>query len=235
MPSWPTPTTPTPSSLRAPAASSSDESDPARLEAGKHTRPPPSASARVSPSPRRSPSPGRLIPGRRPEDGAAPRAGCDSGSRDRARSPPTAARWSRRSRRSCAGSACGTRSPCGGSAALGISPSSRIRSPCDAVQAGHRREQRLGVGMVRRREHRFGVAQLHHPPEIQHADPVGQVAHDAEVVADEQVGHALLALQLVQQVEDRGLHRHVQRRGRLVAHHQIGVVRRTRERSRRAA
>jgi hypothetical protein len=37
-------------------------------------------------------------------------------------------------------------------------------------------------------EHALGGPQLHDPPEVQDGDPVRQVADDAEVVADEQVG-----------------------------------------------
>ena len=88
-----------------------------------------------------------------------------------------------------------------------------------AVRLRDRRQQRLGVGVVRRAEHRLGVAELHQPPEVEHGDAVGEVAHDAEVVRDEQVGDALVGLQLGQQVEDRRLHGDVERRGRLVADH----------------
>jgi hypothetical protein len=44
-------------------------------------------------------------------------------------------------------------------------------------------------------------------------------------VADEQVGDVLATLQVGQQVQDRSLDRHVQRRGRLVADHDPRVAR----------
>ena len=44
-----------------------------------------------------------------------------------------------------------------------------------------------------------------------------EVAHDAEVVRDEEVRDLALGLQLDEQVEDRGLHGDVERGGRLVA------------------
>ena len=52
-----------------------------------------------------------------------------------------------------------------------------------AVDAGDGREQRLGVGVVRAGEHGLGGAELHDPAQVEDGDPVGQVAHDAEVVA----------------------------------------------------
>ena len=44
------------------------------------------------------------------------------------------------------------------------------------------------------------------------------VSHDAQVVGDEQVGQVELLLQVLEQVDDLGLNRHVERRDRLVAH-----------------
>ena len=77
--------------------------------------------------------------------------------------------------------------------------------------------------------------ELHQPPEVEHRDAVGEVADDAEVVRDEEVGDVLARLQLDEQVEDRRLHRHVERRRRLVADDEARRSRRTRARSRRAA
>ena len=71
--------------------------------------------------------------------------------------------------------------------------------------------------MVRPGEHDLGRPELHQPAEVEDRDPVGEVAHDAEVVRDEEVRDALVALELDEQVEDRRLHRDVERRGRLVA------------------
>ena len=46
---------------------------------------------------------------------------------------------------------------------------------------------------------------------------MADVAHHAQVVRDEDIGQAQVALQVHQQVDDLRLHRHVQRRHRLVA------------------
>ena len=45
-----------------------------------------------------------------------------------------------------------------------------------------------------------------------HRDPVGDVLDHRDVVGDEQKAHTQFALQLTQQVQDLGLHRHVQPR-----------------------
>ena len=56
-----------------------------------------------------------------------------------------------------------------------------------AVDRRHRREKRLGVRVVRPVEDDVSGAELHHAAEVEDGDPVGEVAHDAEVVRDEEV------------------------------------------------
>ena len=114
--------------------------------------------------------------------------------------------------------------PDGGLAGLGISPLEADAPRRLAVDARHRRQQRLGVRVVRTVEDLVGRADLLDPPEVHHDDAVGEVAHDAEVVADEQVARRLRRLQVGQQVEDRRLHRHVERARRLVAHDDARVA-----------
>ncbi len=89
---------------------------------------------------------------------------------------------------------------------------------------GHRREQRLGVGVVGRREHLVGVALLHDGAEIHDDDAVGQVAHHREVVADEQQRGFEAVLNVGQQAGYRGLHRYIERRDRLVGDHHRRVA-----------
>ena len=50
---------------------------------------------------------------------------------------------------------------------------------------------------------------------------VGDVAHDGEIVRDEEIGEPELALQVGQQVEHLRLDRHVERRDRLVGDQQL--------------
>ena len=59
---------------------------------------------------------------------------------------------------------------------------------------------------------------------LHHADPVGDLAHDAEVVGDEQKRHAEPLLQILQQRDDLRLHGDVERGGRLVGDQEIGLV-----------
>ena len=107
--------------------------------------------------------------------------------------------------------------PEGGLAALGISPSRRMRVRSSPSSVRHRGEERLRVGVVRAAEDRLRVADLLQAAEVHDRDPVGDVADDAEVVRDEDVAHAFLRLQLDEEVEDRRLHRDVERRRGLVA------------------
>ena len=66
---------------------------------------------------------------------------------------------------------------------------------------------------------------LHHLPEIHDRDVVAHMLHDAEVVADEQVGQTELFLQPAQQVQDLRLDRDVEGRDRLVADDQVRLGR----------
>ena len=57
-------------------------------------------------------------------------------------------------------------------------------------------QQVLGVGMLRRGEDLLGGARLHDLAALHDVDALGHLAHDAEIVGDEQHGHAHLALEL---------------------------------------
>ena len=52
--------------------------------------------------------------------------------------------------------------------------------------------------------------------EIHHDEIVGDLAHDREIVRDEQVGHVPLSLQVPEQVEHAGLDAHVEGRDGLI-------------------
>jgi hypothetical protein len=84
--------------------------------------------------------------------------------------------------------------------------------------AHHRRAVRPAAGCrggaARRRSPRR--PDLHHRAEIEHRDAVADGLHHGEVVADEKVGQAELALEVGQQVQHLRLHRHVERRDRFV-------------------
>ena len=77
-----------------------------------------------------------------------------------------------------------------------------------------------GGGAARRARRRRPARR---PAEVHHPDPVADVLDDREVVGDEQVGQAELLLEVVEQVQDLALDRHVERRDRLVADDELGV------------
>ena len=64
------------------------------------------------------------------------------------------------------------------------------------------------------------VGDLDDAPEIHHGDAVADMGDDREIMRDEQIGEAVLALQVDQQIDHLGLDRDVERRDRLVAHDQ---------------
>jgi len=59
---------------------------------------------------------------------------------------------------------------------------------------------------------------------LEHAHPVGHLAHDAEIVSDEQHRHVEFRFELEQQVEDLRLDGHVERGGRLIGDQQVRLV-----------
>ena len=80
--------------------------------------------------------------------------------------------------------------------------------------------------MLRTLVHVVGVADLDDLAEVHHRDLVADVAHHREVVRDEHVREPELVLQVLEQVHDAGLDRHVERRHRLVEHQQLGLEQR---------
>jgi hypothetical protein len=101
----------------------------------------------------------------------------------------------------------------------------RLALAAGEVEIRHRVEQHARIGMARRAEQFLGRRDLDQAAEIHDADPRRHVAHDREVVADEQVGKPELLLEVAHQVEDLRLHRYVERRGRLVADDELRLRR----------
>ena len=66
-------------------------------------------------------------------------------------------------------------------------------------------------------------AVLHHPALAHHGQEVAHLRGHAQVVRDEQHRQVQPRLDLVEQLQHLGLHRHVQRRHGLVGHQQLGV------------
>ena len=66
-------------------------------------------------------------------------------------------------------------------------------------------------------------AELDHLPEVHHRHAVGDVPHDRQIVRDEDVGEAEVALQRVEEVDHLRADRDVERRDRLVEDDQLRV------------
>src|SRR5215471_11631856 len=84
-----------------------------------------------------------------------------------------------------------------------------------------RRQQRLGIGMQRRRIEVFSRRDLDDAAEIHHRDACADVLDDRQIVRDEEIGQPELLLQVFQQIDDLRLDRYVERRDGLVAHDQL--------------
>ena len=93
------------------------------------------------------------------------------------------------------------------------------------VGVGHRdrRQQRRGVGVGGRGVEPVGRRHLADLAEVHHRHPVADVLDHRQVVGDEHQRQAVAGLQVLEQVEDLGLHRHVEGRHRLVADDQLGL------------
>ncbi|MBM3492270.1 MAG: hypothetical protein FJX68_17890 [Alphaproteobacteria bacterium] len=80
-------------------------------------------------------------------------------------------------------------------------------SPAAAhLQVGQRIQQQPRIGMSRPAEQRLHRRHFDQLAEIHDPHPVGDVIDDRQVVADEQVGQAKLALKVAHQVQDLRLH-----------------------------
>ena len=85
-------------------------------------------------------------------------------------------------------------------------------------------QQLAGVGVLRIGEEGLGGIVFDDLAVGHYIDAVGHVAHDAEVVGDQQDRHAEAGLQVLEQSEDLRLDRHVEGGGRLVGDQQVGLV-----------
>src|SRR5438105_2423944 len=84
-------------------------------------------------------------------------------------------------------------------------------------------KQGLGVRVLRAAVGADAVGYLDDLAEVHDHHPVADVAHDREVMGDEEIRELQLLLKIFEQVDDLGLDRHVQRRDGLIAYHQLRV------------
>ena len=80
-------------------------------------------------------------------------------------------------------------------------------------------QQSLRIGMARCLEQIGCLIALDHTPQIHHHHLARHMFHNSQIMADKHIGQFEVAAQLIQQIENLRLHRHIQRRCRLVANH----------------
>ena len=93
------------------------------------------------------------------------------------------------------------------------------------VRNRHRREQGLRVGHDRPLVELLRRGDLDDFAEVHDRDSVRDMADDAEVVGDEDVGEVELLLQVREQVDHLRLDRDIERRDRLVCDHELRTQR----------
>jgi len=86
------------------------------------------------------------------------------------------------------------------------------------------RQQLLRIGVLGVGKHLYRRALFDDFAILHHADTVGDAAHDAKIMGDEEKAQVFTRLQLGQQIEDLRLNRHIQRGGRLVRNQQLRPV-----------
>ena len=99
----------------------------------------------------------------------------------------------------------------------------RLLAP-DLARHRHTAQQALRVGVLGIGEQVGGVGALHHFARIHHRDLGGDARHDAEIVGDQQQAEPEVALQAGEQAQDLGLHRDVERGGRLVGDQELRIA-----------
>ena len=106
---------------------------------------------------------------------------------------------------------------------LGTSPGRVMRLRLRRGSARGTADSSACVYGCRGAEERLVRGVLGYLSEVHHHDAVGDVAHDREVVGDEQVRQVVLFLEVKQEIENLCLDRHVECRHGLVAHDEVGV------------
>ena len=71
------------------------------------------------------------------------------------------------------------------------------------------RQQALRVGMLRMAQNLAHAALLHQMPLLHHRDAVGKLAHQIQIMRDQQHRHAMLGLQSADQIQNLQTKRHI--------------------------
>lgn len=88
----------------------------------------------------------------------------------------------------------------------------------------HRRKQCLRIGMNRVGINLAGVHNLHNVTQIHHADHIGNIAYNSQIMGDEDVSKTQLFLQRFEQIDHLRLNGNIQGGNRLVADDQFRIA-----------
>ena len=88
---------------------------------------------------------------------------------------------------------------------------------------GHRRKQGSGVWMQRFVEQLFGGGQLADIAQIHDQYPVTEMLHNSQIMRNEEICQVLFLAERVEQQENLGMDRHIERGRGLVEDHEFGV------------
>lgn len=87
----------------------------------------------------------------------------------------------------------------------------------------HSGNQRLGIGMGMGAHQLIVGNDLHHLAQIHHQDPVTDIPHHSQVMADKNIGQVPLLFQGVEEIEDLSLYRNIQSGYRFITKQQPGL------------
>src|ERR1700675_3327718 len=88
-----------------------------------------------------------------------------------------------------------------------------------------RRQQRFGVGVQRRGIKLAGWRGLDDAPEIHDGNALADMLDHRQIMGNKEISEPEFLLQVLQQIDDLGLDRNIQRRHRLIADDQFGLDR----------
>jgi hypothetical protein len=92
----------------------------------------------------------------------------------------------------------------------------------DRRQLGDRIQERFGVRVARSGEERWRAGLLDDLSGVHHHDVIGDVGDHPQIVGDEDHRHVLFPLQRVQELDDLGLGRHIERGAGLIGDEKLG-------------
>jgi hypothetical protein len=103
-----------------------------------------------------------------------------------------------------------------------LEPAATLTGP--GPEERERGDKAARVGMTRRAEHVLGLALLDDAAGIHDTHPPAHIGDQAEIVADHQHSGPFCRAQVANEIEDLGLHGHVERRRRLVGEKQVRIT-----------